>query len=155
MTALKRFVLLLVLFGSITAASPTSLIAAADSKTVYEVWGKDVRDLKQATPENPDPGRWILLGSSDTRAGAEQTLVNITRHGGFVRLYIKETQVKIERFKEKAIGNVQKPIDDGLVQPKRPIEEIKPKPPAPKAIPRPKGSAVTPLLTKPPHKLDR
>jgi hypothetical protein len=42
----------------------------------------------------------------------------------------------------KTKGNVQKPLADGLVQPKRPITSIEPKTPAPQPLTRPKGSAV-------------
>jgi hypothetical protein len=165
MTVLKRFALLSVLLGSVllgAAAWPFSVVAAAEPgpkwTTVYEVWGKDARDVATATPENPDPGAWILLGSSLSRAGAQQTIATITRHGGYVRLHIKETQVKPDPrrvgVKEKTNGNVLKPLDDGMVQPKRPIGEIKPKTPAPRVLPRPKGidvvqpPAATPLPTK-------
>src|SRR3712207_2774665 len=88
MTALKRFAFLSVLLGLGllgVAAAPFPSVETAEprpqGKLVYEVWGKDVRDMAEATPENEDPGAWILLGSSHSRAGAQQTLATIKRHG--------------------------------------------------------------------------
>jgi len=64
------------------------------------------------------------------------------RHGGFVRLNIWERQVKSDprNAAEMRNGNVQKPLGDGLVRPKRSIKEIEPKTPAPIVLPRPKQS---------------
>lgn len=129
MIALKRIALLSVLLGwgllGTATAGPGSQV-----RTVYEVWGKDARDVATATPENPDPGAWIRLGSSDTRAGAEQTIITLKRHGGFLYLHIRERLVGPERP-----GNGMVRVRVGGVK------EIKPMPPAP-ALPRPKGTGV-------------
>lgn len=129
MIAPRRIAFLSVLLGlgvlGTAAAGPGSPV-----RTVYEVWGKDVRDVATATPENPNPGAWIRLASSDSRAGAEQALITIKRHGGFLYLHIRERLVGPDR------------PGDGMVRPRvGGVKEIKPKPPAP-ALPRPKGTGV-------------